>query len=70
MRNRIPHLLPLLLIASCATTHEPGWSGSGATPFNAARDSCQAQAQDAGDHSAQERAFVDCMRSLGWSRDS
>lgn len=68
MPCRVPCLLPLLFLASCATTNEPGWKGTGAKPFDGARDSCQAQAREAGDRDAEAAAFEACMQAHGWSK--
>lgn len=33
-----------VLVAGCATTHDPGWQGTGATHFDAAQAECRAEA--------------------------
>lgn len=58
-------LLPLLL-AACAT-HDPGWSGSGAEPFDAAKADCEAEAA-ALPAAGRDAAFEACMARRGWTR--
>ena len=55
-----------LLVATlpgCASTSEPGWTGSGAEPFDAAEAECLEQAQG-----HDPAAFEACMASKGWHR--
>lgn len=56
------------LLAACATTHDAGWHGSGAAPFDAAKAGCEYEslAQPAGD--ARTQAFEACMAARGWHR--
>jgi hypothetical protein len=42
-----------------------GWSGSGAQPFDSARDDCRARAG----HDEGTTAFVTCMAEKGWTRN-
>jgi hypothetical protein len=56
-------LLLLATLPGCASTSEPGWTGSGASPFDAARAECLQQSQD-----HDQAAFEACMASKGWRR--
>jgi hypothetical protein len=62
--------IPMLagLLAACATTHDKGWQGSGAKPFDTAKAGCESEslAQPAGDLRTQ--AFETCMATQGWHR--
>jgi hypothetical protein len=50
-------------LSACASTHEPGWTGSGATPFDTAKARCQIETQ-----TVEGPAFEACMQALGWRR--
>ncbi len=70
MRRIVLFLAPVLLLAGCATTTEPGWQGTGARPFDGARASCQAPVQASADEAEAQgaTAFAACMRTHGWTR--
>ena len=55
-----------VLAAGCATTHDPGWQGTGATPFDAAQAECRAEAAGQPQDSRDER-FNACMAGHGWT---
>ena len=64
-------LLLALALAGCmsTSTRQAGWSGSGATPFDAAYDKCEAQsASAASDKAARNTALELCMAKEGWHR--
>lgn len=73
MRNRLPILVPavsaVLLVAACATMHDPGWRGQNATPFDTARARCTAEASGAEAGTARDARFTDCMARHGWHRE-
>lgn len=52
----------ILALAACAT-HEPGWTGSDAVPFDSAKARCEIETQ-----STEGEAFERCMEGLGWRR--
>jgi outer membrane murein-binding lipoprotein Lpp len=52
-----------LLLAGCASAHEPGWSGSRAQPFDSAKAACEIETQ-----TVEGAAFEACMASKGWIR--
>jgi hypothetical protein len=54
------------ILGACAT-HEPGWTGSDATPFGQAEAACGGMPSDARDAAARA-AFEACMREQGWTR--
>lgn len=56
-----------LLLASCAATSEPGWTGSGAEPFDAAQAACRT-ATERVDPALREHEFQRCMAERGWRR--
>lgn len=59
-------------LSACATVNEPGWTGSGAEPFDAARADCEAQAAGQSSPNATDdqrrAAFEACMAARGWTR--
>lgn len=61
--------MKFLLLASafalvgCVASHEPGWTGSNAQPFDHARASCEIETQ-----TTEGEAFETCMASKGWTR--
>lgn len=73
--RRLSVLAPTLaaagILAGCATS-DPGWRGSGAEPFDAARTDCEAQAASlTGPNTTDEQrrsAFEACMAARGWTR--
>lgn len=54
-------------LAGCATS-EPGWTGSGATPFATAEALCRSRAREVRQPDAREAAFRVCMSEQGWTR--
>jgi hypothetical protein len=52
-----------LVVAACASTNEPGWTGSNATPFDTAKARCEIETQ-----ATEGQAFERCMEALGWRR--
>lgn len=51
------------LLAACASTSDPGWTGTDATPFDAAKARCEIETQ-----TTEGEAFELCMAALGWRR--
>jgi hypothetical protein len=51
------------LLSACASTNEPGWTGTNATPFDSAKARCQIETQ-----TIEGEAFETCMAALGWRR--
>lgn len=58
----------LTTLGACATTDEPGWQGSAATPFDTARRHCEAQAVRQMTDMDRSAAFDACMAEQGWRR--
>ena len=58
----------LTTLAACATTDEPGWQGSAATPFDTARRHCEAQVVRQMTDMQKDAAFDACMAGQGWHR--
>lgn len=58
-------LLPFVL-AGCAT-HDPGWRGAGAEPFDGAKAACEAEVAGVAAHD-RAAAFEACMARRGWTR--
>lgn len=59
----------ILVLAGCATTHDPGWEGSGAELFDGARAACERESRAAAtDRVAREAMFETCMAARGWRR--
>ncbi len=61
MRNLV--LAAAFFLSACAATHEPGWTGQNAMPFDHARASCEIETQ-----TLEGPAFETCMASKGWTR--
>ena len=55
-------------LAACASMHDRGWSGAGATPFDTAQATCDAQAAPEPAGREREAAFDACMARHGWKR--
>ena len=55
-------------LAGCATTHDAGWTGKGAMPFDAAQSDCDAKTKDLPAGKQREAAFDQCMEEHGWRR--
>jgi len=55
-----------VLAAGCATISDPGWQGTGATPFDAAQAECRDEAAALPQDSRDER-FKACMAGHGWT---
>lgn len=62
---RLPVVLACAVISACASTHDPGWQGADAEPFDAAQQACAAEAADVPDRNAR---FHACMAERGWTR--
>lgn len=52
-----------LLMSACASTSDPGWTGTDATPFDAAKARCEIETQ-----TTEGETFEACMAGLGWRR--
>ena len=67
--HRIAMLFVLALASSACATSDPGWTGTGAEPFDAAQAECERLAQTS---SADDRddSIKACMAERGWTRDS
>jgi hypothetical protein len=52
-----------LVLSACASSSEPGWTGTDATPFDSATARCQIETQQ-----VEGEAFERCMEALGWRR--
>ena len=68
MSRLIPIAAMLVALGACATSDEPGWEGSAATPFDTARRHCEAQAVRQMTEMPQDVAFETCMAGQGWRR--
>jgi len=68
MNRLIPTAAMVAMLAACATTHEPGWQGSAATPFDTARRHCEAHVVRQMTEVTREAAFEACMAGQGWRR--
>jgi len=55
----------LLALTGCATT-TPGWSGSGAEPFDQALSECSQQADQIADKQERKVTLEACMANKGW----
>jgi len=55
-------------LAGCATTHDAGWTGKGAMPFDTAQSDCDAKTKDLPAGNQREAAFDQCMEEHGWRR--
>lgn len=55
-----------LALAGCATS-DPGWTGSGATPFSGAEQACRNEAR-LGTEATRATLFETCMARHGWRR--
>lgn len=56
-----------VLVSACATTHDPGWQGQGATPFDRAQAECRLDAASASP-GTRESTMEACMARHGWHR--
>lgn len=64
--RRLPVMLLSCLLAACAT-HDPGWRGADAEPFDRAQAACETEVGAlAGPE--RETAFEACMARKGWTR--
>ena len=66
MHRPVLAVLVLAALAACAT-HDPGWRGAGAEPFDGAKAACEAEVA-AVVASEREAAFDACMAARGWTR--
>jgi hypothetical protein len=57
----------MLPVNGCATT-EPGWTGTGAQPFDQALSECHAQVDVIAVQQKRESALEVCMAEKGWTR--
>ena len=55
-------------LAACASVRDRGWSGEGATPFDTAQATCDAEAAPRPAGREREAAFDACMAGHGWKR--
>ena len=55
-------------LSACASLHDRGWSGEGATPFDTAQATCDAKTRDLPAGEQREDAFDACMQENGWKR--
>lgn len=62
-----PLLLAAVLLSACATSN-PGWTGSGAEPFDVALASCEEQVKGAPEEENRDAALESCMAERGWTR--
>ena len=60
-------LVAVAALASCAT-HDAGWTGKGATPFDTAQSDCDSKTKDLPAGKQREAAFDQCMEEYGWRR--
>lgn len=56
-----------LLAAACASTSGPGWTGTGAEPFDAAQSACRTATERVAP-ALREHEFQRCMAERGWRR--
>lgn len=61
------------LVLACGTlaaciTHNPGWTGEGAEPFDTSLENCRGEASSVADKNEQETALNACMALRGWRR--
>ncbi len=67
MRQRMIILVSVLALSACAT-HQPGWTGSGAQPFDSALAECQGEVAAIAVEAQREAALAQCMAQKGWTR--
>lgn len=60
-------MLPLSLVLAGCATHDPGWRGTDAEPFDDAKAACEAEVAGLS-AAAREAAFESCMAKRGWTR--
>ena len=60
-------LVGVVALMGCATDRA-GWSGAGATPFDAAQADCDAKTRALAAGKVREDAFDTCMAGHGWRR--
>lgn len=65
--NGIIFIAAMLAMNGCATT-EPGWTGSGAQPFDQALSECHTQVDVIANQQEREAALETCMAAKGWRR--
>jgi hypothetical protein len=65
---RVIAVASALLAAACATVHDPGWRGRGATPFDTAQAECRGEVAAAAPD-GRDALFTACMARYGWHRD-
>lgn len=61
--RKIVLLAAAMLLSACASTHEGGWTGHDAAPFDNAVAMCQIETQ-----TVDGPDFERCMASKGWTR--
>ena len=66
--TRIGMLCAAAALASACATHEPGWTGTGAQPFDPALAECHAQVDGIAVQVEREAALEQCMAAKGWTR--
>lgn len=57
----------LALLTACATS-DPGWTGTGAEPFDQALADCHTQVDVIPEQVEREPALDRCMAAKGWTR--
>ena len=69
MRKGLIAVMPAIALAAGCATHEPGWTGSGAQPFDQALAECHAQVDVIPVQAEREAALQACMAQKGWTRE-
>lgn len=65
---RLLVLAALPLLATACATHDRGWTGSNAVPFDTAEHDCTVATATMADAALRRQAFAECMADKGWSR--
>ena len=60
-----PVLACLVMLSACAT-HDRGWTGDKAMPFDTAQAECDARTRELPAGKEREAAFDACMKEHGW----
>ena len=68
MRKLLIACLPAALCTAGCATNEPGWTGSGAQPFDQSLADCQAEVRGIAGEAQRDSAFEQCMARKGWMR--
>ena len=70
LRHVVVSISVCVFLAGCASVRDRGWSGEGATPFDTAQATCDAEAAPKPAGRDREAAFDACMARHGWTRPS